>query len=907
MAGADGGGGGRDGHAVDAAVHTTAASAGKAMWLAGFCIYEANRFPFFRRDRPYLVLVTGALVCAILSAATAAFFRFHLFAHGRAQAREALAQRGVWVVRACFRYYISGIMLYLLSLTRVGYQYYPASARAYRWVPAVTAGCTASAFVFVYRRIVAHFRTVEKRTPSAARSPAQPAAPNTDSCRLSNYMHSQGGEISTLALFVANFAQAGITRFAGADAGPAAALYLCATCLAFACAAFAVFAVSVLLVFLYDLDGPARKEAFAAACEPTYRAAQRASLAALLAFNCAFALVGYGCGYKGLQQIPAALGYASLLALCFVALVLLHAALRDETELSVDAQQAARQAPSPSFDGLEARLSTLAVRSSIASGFVFYHLITFRTDIDDVETVYGQAFLALHAAAFALAITSSIAAHVAWIALSTAFDSSKRRVARCAASLVRVVGAGFWCSLFCFVAGFGLVGTVKQSTPVTTAAIAAVTLAAFAVAALAIAQPWRQWWPRQDGSAAKSLAAQQRWTACTAPHDAAANRLADQAFFFGSFGYYGCLFLDANAGGGTATWILVTYATCMGSSFTIGLAMVALTLLTHGLPPRRALQTLGRGMHHLVVAMFFVGFAAIGFVKDWSVRVSASDGGARFARDPRGAAVYAYIVAGGGVVLIVCAGAAHVYVRRRVVASHPAGADDLSSAPSTQKGAFSFSAERPHLAVRRLELSKNQLAAAISQASFCAGNVFFDVLFCTTAPSHALNVLYFGASTATFCLCAFVISAANDALLAVPAAPTTTAADTVHALARVAVAMLLLSQCAWLSAVALAGVIKDPACAGPVSLTAGGGGLLLMALHYLQIRAVSASVEKLGGSALARLCGRAAEAWTDAVATYRLWWRVGVLFVVVTFSSEAFAAWYGVPGSGDGGLLVKEL
>ena len=541
-----------------------------------------------------------------------------------------------------------------------------------------------------------------------------------------------------------------------------------------------MFAASVLLVFLYDLDGAQKKEAFAAACAPTYHAVQRASLFSLLAFNCSFATVGWGCGYAGLQHVPAALGYASLLALCFVALLLLHAALRDETELVASADDAAatdkaKKTTSSSVGGLEAHLSTLAVRSSIASGFVYYHLITFRTDIDDVETVYGQAFLGLHSAAFALAITASVSAHVTWIALSTAFEgSSKMRVARCAEFLVAVINAMFWCSLFCFVAGFGLVGSVKKSTPKTTAAIAAVTLAAFVVAALAIKRPWRRWWPARRGSTgAGRRRGLQRWTTHTAPHDEAANRLADNAFWFGSFGYYGCLFL--NAGGGTAAWLLVAYATCMGSSFAVGLAMVALTLLTHGAPPSRALRLVGRGLHHFAVLAFFAGFTAIGFVKDWSVR---ADGGG-FAPDPRGAASYAYIVAGGGLALMACAGAAHVYVKRTV--RQPAAAADGSSppaaAPPTLSRKFSFSGDPGLLAVRRLELSKNQLAAAVSQASFCAGNVFFDVLFCTTSQNNALNVLYFAASTATFCLCAFVVSAASDALLAVPAAPRPAAAD----------------------------------------------------------------------------------------------------------------------------------
>ena len=870
------------------------------MWLAGFCIYEANRFPFFNRDRAYLILVSGALICSILSAATAALFRVYLFAHATADARASLARRGTWVVRACFRYYISGIMLYLLSLTRVGYQYYPDTGSmpaAFRLVPTVTAGCTAVAFVRVYRVVVARFLAVE-------RAPPAPAAAKGDSkdskSPLADYMHAQGGEIATLALFVANFAQAGVTRFAvGADGGNvgASALYLVATCVAFAMAAFAVFASSVLLVFLYDLEGAARKEAFAAACEPIYRAVQATSLVALLAFNCSFATVGWGCGHPGLTFVPAVLGYASLLVLCFVALLLLHAALRDETE---SAAMATKYKADASVGGLEAHVSTLAVRSSIASGFVYYHLITFRTDVGDVETVYGQAFLVVHCCSFALGITACIAAHVTWIALTCAYH--KARMARCAAYLVGIIGRLFWCSLACFVAGFGLIGSVKHSVPVTTAAISAVSLTAFVVAALAIARPWRR--RAAGGGGGGGGGRLQRWQTTQQPHDEVANRLSDQAFFFGSFGYYAVLFL--NAGGGVAGWILVAYSTCMGSSFAVGLTMVALTLVTHGAPPSRALRQLFVGLHHFAVVAFFLGFAAIGIIKTWEVR--RQDGGG-FAPDPRGASVYAFIIAGGGVTLIVCAGAAHLYVKRRLrqpSGSTPAAAATSSAPSPLLKRKFSFSGEQGLLAVRRLELSKEQLAAAVKQASFCAGNVFFDILFCTTAPTSTLNVWYFSAATATFCLCAFVISAASDALLAVPAAPRPAEADAVHTLSRVAVGLLLLSQGAWLLAVAAAGVLKDPERAAAVSLTGGGAGLLLMALHYVQIRTVSASVDDEDdggdrglarrGSALARVCCRAAVAWTDLIATHRLWWRAGALYVAVVFMWEALEGW-GAAGS----------
>ena len=91
-------------------------------------------------------------------------------------------------------------------------------------------------------------------------------------------------------------------------------------------------------------------------------------------------------------------------------------------------------------------------------------------------------------------------------------------------------------------------------------------------------------------------------------------------------------------------------------------------------------------------------------------------------------------------------------------------------------------------------------------------------------------------------------------------------------------------------AVASAGVLKDPERAAAVSLAGGGVGLLLMVVHYVQIRAVSASADgddDGARSAVSRLCCRVAEVWTDMLATYRLWWRAGALYVAVVFAWEA--------------------
>ena len=64
--------------------------------------------------------------------------------------------------------------------------------------------------------------------------------------------------------------------------------------------------------------------------------------------------------------------------LCAAGLALLHTALRGP-----GADQLARDDSAEQARALEARLRTVALRSTVTAGYVFYHLATFATDVRD--------------------------------------------------------------------------------------------------------------------------------------------------------------------------------------------------------------------------------------------------------------------------------------------------------------------------------------------------------------------------------------------------------------------------------------------------------------------------------------------------------------------------------------------
>ena len=171
--------------------------------------------------------------------------------------------------------------------------------------------------------------------------------------------------------------------------------------------------------------------------------------------------------------------------LCAVGLALLHATLRGP-----GTEQLAHHDSAEQVRALEARLRTVALRSTVTAGYVFYHLATFATDVRDYGGG-GGAYLTVHALAFALGLTSCTIAHITCFALSNAHVDSRRSMLQAAVSVEKGVSGCYWLSLVFFVVGFGLIGLkrdlhgLKRDTELFTVWLAGIALAGLALAAAA--------------------------------------------------------------------------------------------------------------------------------------------------------------------------------------------------------------------------------------------------------------------------------------------------------------------------------------------------------------------------------------------------------------------------------------
>lgn len=621
-------------HRIAAASNTVAASTQGAMFIAGFAYYEVGRFGFGNQDAPYLVLITGALVNAILAAAVGGLFSCRLAVCDAAGVHcgATFARNGVWVVRATYRYYLLAVTLYLASLARAGYQYYQPGAP--RLVPTAFACAALAAFVRGYRVIIETFSASESVNVEAV---YKGKAGGNLECPRATYLHQQGQAISTVMIFVMSFTQAGVTRFAPSppsmvdtveDSEPAwlgmslqSGLYLVSASLAFSCAAFAVFTSCVTLIFLYDLEGANRKERFATKVEQVWRCVQLASLVALLSFNVSFATVGWGVGYASCRSIPTLIGYFCLLVQCAVALTLLHAAL---TEPNTGTNEEDDEDFKTAKEAVEAKLQAIALRSSITAGYVYYHLATFATDVGNYETL-GICYLTVHALAFGLGLTSCTVAHVTSICVANAHRDSRLKMVRTAQVIAQVVGVFYWLSLVCFILGFGLIGPVKRNTQVT------VWLSMLALIGLALAVGFVRQRSRHNATLSYGGSTNSsEHDNCTVQNE----QLADQAFqSSGSFGYFCALFLNAPSAPGNEPSIFIgivngvglstmalsqrlalLYCWMMGGSFVAAVCLMALsTMLTISGTQQGAWSgEFFRGLHVYAVTSFQIGFILLG-------------------------------------------------------------------------------------------------------------------------------------------------------------------------------------------------------------------------------------------------------------------------------------------------------
>ena len=181
-----------------------------------------------------------------------------------------------------------------------------------------------------------------------------------------------------------------------------------------------------------------------------------------------------------------------------------------------------------------------------------------------------------------------------------------------------------------------------------------------------------------------------------------------------------------------------------------------------------------------------------------------------------------------------------------------------------------------------------------------ASNVFFELLFARAVPvncwSHAIFLV---GALLTFCLsaCVHMVSSTTLAFTATHSA-LDSSTMAVYATRQVAVAAMVLMLCCmlcWMSSVGASATVKYAAHWG-VSAFCAGYGLVALVLHLVQISAIershAPSVE-LGRQTLRSTLEEAVcsllRAHTDAVATYRLWWRLAVGYLACVFGVELWA------------------
>jgi hypothetical protein len=553
----------------------------------------------------------------------------------------------------------------------------------------------------------------------------------------------QADVLAGRAIYLTGFCQSGVTRFKVTD-HPAGYGYLVFIVLAFISAALPAFLLSVMSIFITDTQ-PHKREAIAVLFRNFWRALFLCYINAFLALSIALTLMGWGCQYPHEGWIPLHAGLGAVGCL-LAALAYIWGKHQDVKRTVSDDDTTAAPGvlakASESVETILALINNTGSQATISSGFVFYNVVTFGTDIltlSFTSKTMKEVFLEVNALTVAAGLVASV-----FDSLITLFANDLRGIQQRARFLhstrlmVRVCTNAYLLSLLGFITGFALFGLVKFEDT----SYVELWFSVFAGACIVMGGVLLNYWRRQATSIAHSNSVG-RGGAEAEVDDATLHKLenrpkrfnmtAYRALFFGGFAYFAINFFVVQDRA-----VSDAYPVFMSATFTLSITVVlwsAIYNINNSYCVGRAAKVIFTHLTRLfylvsvvfsIAAMvsFLLGFAMIGYIK----KIAHYDD-------------YAPVMLIGTVFVALFVPVVVYMVYR----------------------SFSI-ARNPHLYVKEdLTFSyasmMGQIDVAASQTSFIAGNVFYEILFSVAdAPTRLPNYVYFISATTTFATGACVIA-----------------------------------------------------------------------------------------------------------------------------------------------------
>jgi len=760
--------------------NTMKGSIARSTFIAGFAYSEIGRNDTVKFvDEAYVWLMTMALGWAIISVGVGTFTIYYL------DRSRTMEQKNVFImaakptyVRGCFRAFLLALLCYCLGLSRCGWVYYQDCTWGTWYTFAVGLLLIPMAFIGVFKIMRSE---VELRNHSALVKDH-----NVHGGRAADELHvlmtKEANTIASRAIYVTGFVQSGVTRFITTD-NPLGYIYLFIVVLALDCAVVSGFVMSVEAIFLYDTN-PEVQPAFAVILRTLHNGLSLSYGLSVIFLCFALMFMGWGCAFPNEAWCTMVFGLLALFTLVlagFIAIRRMTALNREEAlpSKSISPTPTTKDEQSGEIDPFNAAhvkqlLNTTGSQATISSGFVFYNVVTFSSDVLPLnQTSYELkiAFLLVCAATLATGVIASGVDSIITLTL-TNLESPKKREAflRQSSGMVSLCVRTYQVSMVGFLSGFALVGLVKfprisliSSYYVPIYFIPAVSALG---AAVLVGLGWislRILWSSTNGLQSVNAMCSESVESSTFEDDRVANRMkcqdmvSNRALFFGGFAYFTiCLFASGFAQTHRDVadqWYLIPLC----CTFTLSVVVIIWSAnysinneLCTSQEHRRRMRESSTTFYytHLAVSILATVSFPIAFISIESYNTSP----------------YGVLVLRGMCLLffllpiavwkIMKLGTNHTDEEISLLFLSPHLEASPSHGPKLRER-FRWASDvlitDPGI-LDEPERILNQVEATATQSAFIAGNVFYEILFAESAPNGAPWIcdVYFVASSVTF-------------------------------------------------------------------------------------------------------------------------------------------------------------
>lgn len=745
---------------------TTSVVTSRSTFLAGFAYYEIGRFSFARGyDEAYPVLMTLCFGFSVMAVALAAFIAFYVERSSNSALKLQFVERiNNTFARWSFSCFLVALILYPISLGRIGFVYY--SNTDYKYVPLGILYTTVALLILGIAHIIRQqwlFWQSDSRlfgvdsekmidtekfladTEAKARASGDMKIFREEDS-LEQYIITQCSVVSGRAVYIAGFCQSGLARYIATNDSRGHAFLVCMS-LASAFAILPAFLLSNISIFL-NVTESSKQRALAIILFPFARLLFVSYYCSFFMLGIAVTLMGWGCGYENQAWITATCGATGtfLLALGMVSMTRMYLSARKMTASDAEfSREDTKQVAATMV-----QVNNIGSQATLASGFVFYNIVTFSTDILSLSSsqTWKNLFLAVNAATVMFGLVSAIYdSIITIIANDLKLTFQRAHFLSSCRFFIQACITCFFIALTGFLVGFALYGftkydpvsyipfvfTVFSATCITVVSVSfrsSKTLANSIASKITAATPASPTNNNEANSTTdkKFIAEVDSYTEQL---PALLNLLSGRSLFFGGFAYFSVNFFFSSE-----RHVANSYLVFMSIAFCFSITIVMLSTffsismaLCQTQEARRLFASRTRFFFRVTVSFalismlaFLVAFSMIGYVKTINNYLSIAP----------------VMLAGGSIAGLFIAIGFYVLLSffRRL---------DLSDLTAKQSDVF-----------KHHERMLTQINIAASAASFVAGNVFFEILFSVADGSDLSNYYYFVSATTTFASGCFV-------------------------------------------------------------------------------------------------------------------------------------------------------